>query len=153
MAMKSIILLATLLVVVFVPREANAQTIGVTLRINGTVPCSLTGIVPTLPNITTPTTLPFPNATVQLVVLGIPVGLTVRTDSLGRFVLTTVQSVVASTTNLLNQAVVVVTTPLSVCNSSLPANTFLQSARPLQVLSNTGSLLSLTVGSFVSVKL
>nr|XP_043625981.1 uncharacterized protein LOC122597455 [Erigeron canadensis] len=148
MGMKSIIfLLITLLVgVLFVAPQANAQSS--LIRITGTVFCSLTG-APLL-NTTTPTPA-FASAVVQLTMLGIPIGAPVTTDSLGQFSIGLVPSVVTSITNLASGATVVVLTPLTACDSTLPPNSFLQSVSPLRLLSTT-PIIHLAVGVFRLVR-
>nr|XP_043637529.1 phylloplanin-like [Erigeron canadensis] len=150
MAMKSFILI-TLLVVVLVAPQAKAQSI---VRINGTIFCSLNGASSIVNNVKIPT-LPFPNAIVQLTIAGTPILPTVTTNLQGQFVLTVVQSLLTSTlTNILSLANVIVTTPLSACNSTLPANIFLQSVSPLQLLANvTVGGIHLGVGAFLPVQL
>nr|XP_043624954.1 uncharacterized protein LOC122596443 [Erigeron canadensis] len=143
MAMKSIILFITLLVVIFVAPQANAQSL---FRINGTVYCSPGGAP--LVNGATP---PFANATVQAMIGPIPIGEAVITDTRGEFVIDFLQSLLGSLASKLQSmdAKVVVTTPLTACNSSFPANTFLVSVPPFQLLSNnTGGTVLLSVRSY-----
>nr|XP_043627041.1 phylloplanin-like [Erigeron canadensis]XP_043627053.1 phylloplanin-like [Erigeron canadensis]XP_043627055.1 phylloplanin-like [Erigeron canadensis] len=150
MAIKSIIfLLITLLVVVFVAPKANGQP--VVIRINETVFCSLNASI--VVNTTTPM-LPFPNATIQLTISGTPILPTTTTNLQGRFNLGLIQSRHTSLPNLQSpNAKVVVTTPLSVYNSSLPPNTFLKSVPPLQLLFQAPTVYQLGMQAFKSVQI
>ncbi|KAG5632947.1 hypothetical protein H5410_004664 [Solanum commersonii] len=106
------------------------------LSIDGVLFCSLNGKIDVLNGATTPI---FPNASVQLRCGAGNVVSSTTTNGSGAFSLelNPVQNILS----LLANCNVVVTTPLSTCNASLPSVGFLQS--PLQLLGKTiGGLLS-----------
>ncbi|KAI7744760.1 hypothetical protein M8C21_016895 [Ambrosia artemisiifolia] len=128
MAMKATFLV-TLLVVVLVASQAEAQLSGLLglLNIGGTVFCSATGNAIT--NATTPTP-PFANALVQLTCGGNVIS-SALTNGSGVFsmVLNPLQFLLS---NLLSNCNVVVASPLSSCNANLPSTGILQA--PLQLV-------------------
>nr|XP_043627229.1 phylloplanin-like [Erigeron canadensis] len=131
-------LLVVALVVVVVAPQAQQQPPSNNIsvyRITGTVFCSLNGAQVVNSAIPTP---PFTNATVQLMCGGIVVQ-TALTNSLGVFTMvvpdaqTLVQTLLSNLVSVVNCSVVVAT-PLSTCNSSLPQTGMLQSPTFMQVL-------------------
>ncbi|MFS7926725.1 putative phylloplanin [Helianthus anomalus] len=128
MAMKST-LLVTLLVVVLVASQAEAQLGGLLglFNIGGTIFCSANGN--TITNATTATP-PFANALVQVSCGGNVIS-SALTNGAGVFsiVLNPLQFLL---TNLLSNCNVVVASPLSSCNTNLPSTGILQA--PLQLV-------------------
>ncbi|KAI7743444.1 hypothetical protein M8C21_011295 [Ambrosia artemisiifolia] len=148
MAMKSIALI-TVLVVVLAATQAEAQLFPPRIpvfNIMGNVSCSLNGSV--IVNGTTP---PFPNALVQLSCNGIVRGVAI-TNTGGMFTITT-PGILTSLNNLLSSCRLVLGTPLSACNATLPSTGTLQA--PLQFVNSTIiGLLNITNirgGAFVSI--
>nr|XP_043626675.1 uncharacterized protein LOC122598138 [Erigeron canadensis] len=150
MAMKSVLLLITLLVVVFVAPKANA----IAVEIGGTALCPLNGTINL--NITTNVTvppLPIANATVRVSIAGIEIGPTGLTDSLGQFSVSFIRSVITALSNLLNLTTITITPPPGACNSTLPVNTILQSVQPLQLVRQTNVSIQLNVTGLRLAKL
>ncbi|KAK6784654.1 hypothetical protein RDI58_018109 [Solanum bulbocastanum] len=113
------------------------------INIDGVLFCSLNGKIDVLNGATTPI---FPNASVQLRCGAGNVVSSTTTNESGAFslVLNPVQNIVSS---LLSNCNIVVTTPLSTCNASLPSVGVLQS--PLQIVEKpAGGLVNLTSGVF-----
>ncbi|CAI9291438.1 unnamed protein product [Lactuca saligna] len=135
MAFKSMIVLVALLVAT---SQAEAQILGIPglsgllgiININGTIFCSTNGNI--IPNVATPTP-PFSNALVQVTCGGNVIASAI-TNGLGGFniVLNPLQFLL---TSILSSCNVVVASPLSSCNSSLPSTGFLQA--PLLLFGNT----------------
>ncbi|CAH1453881.1 unnamed protein product [Lactuca virosa] len=132
MALKSMIVLVALLVAA---SQAEAQIPGLSgllgiISINGTIFCSTNGNI--IPNAATPTP-PFSNALVQVTCGGNVIASAI-TNGLGGFniVLNPLRFLL---TSILSSCNVVVASPLSSCNSSLPSTGFLQA--PLQLIGNT----------------
>ncbi|KAI3689487.1 hypothetical protein L2E82_47446 [Cichorium intybus] len=128
MALKSMIVLVALFVAA---SQAQAQLglLGI-ININGTIFCSANGNA--VANAITPTP-PFSNALVQLMCGGNVIS-SALTNGLGVFniALNPLQFLLS---NLLSSCNIVVASPLSSCNSSLPSTGFLQA--PLQLIGNT----------------
>ncbi|TMW80995.1 hypothetical protein EJD97_012939 [Solanum chilense] len=106
--------------------------------IEGVLFCSLNGKIDVLNGATTPI---FPNASVQLRCGAGNVVSSTTTNGSGAFSLVTspVQNLLSS---LLSDCNIVVTTPLSTCNATLPSVGFLQA--PLQIVGKTaGGLLNI----------
>ncbi|KAL3332520.1 hypothetical protein AABB24_032875 [Solanum stoloniferum] len=113
------------------------------INIDGVLFCSLNGKIDILNGATTPI---FPNASVQLRCGAGNVVSSTTTNGSGAFslVLNPVQNILSS---LLSNCNIVVTTPLSTCNASLPSAGVLQS--PLQIVGRTaGGLVNLATGVF-----
>ncbi|KAI7756365.1 hypothetical protein M8C21_011107 [Ambrosia artemisiifolia] len=123
MALKYIVLL-TFLLVVLTPSQTKAQVtptrplIGVStlITINGTIFCSLNGTI--VVNGSNPTP-PFANAQVNLV-CGRNVIASTRTNEAGAFTLI-VNAIRGFLASLLSSCRIVVATPLSTCNATLPS--------------------------------
>ncbi|KAL8238716.1 hypothetical protein R6Q59_015283 [Mikania micrantha] len=146
MAMKSIIIMALLVVSVASQAEAQLLTgLFSLLNIGGTVFCSANGNA--IANATTPTP-PFANALVQLSCGGNVIS-SALTNGSGVFsiILNPLQFLL---TNLLSSCNVVVASPLSSCNSSLSSTGVLQA--PLQlagtVVRGLLSILNIIPGTF-----
>ncbi|KAI7743440.1 hypothetical protein M8C21_011291, partial [Ambrosia artemisiifolia] len=136
MAMKSFILIS-LLVVVLIATQADAQQLRA--NISGIVTCSVNGSV----NGTAP---PFANATVQLTCGGNVIA-SAMTNQQGRFNIS-VSPVLVSLNNILSTCRVVVPTPLSSCNATLPSTGGIQSA--LQLVGITVQGLTTIILSFIT---
>ncbi|KAM0005142.1 putative phylloplanin [Helianthus debilis subsp. tardiflorus] len=129
MAMKSIILI-NLLVVVLVATQAKARVSPPPFNlfsITGNVSCSLSGNIVVNGTTITP---PFPNALVQLICRRDVISSTI-TNGVGGFSIIVTDSEVRLAT-LLRSCNVVVASPLSACNASLPSSGSLQS--PLELV-------------------
>ncbi|KAK1407016.1 hypothetical protein QVD17_38626 [Tagetes erecta] len=137
MAMKSIILI-TVLIVVLAATQVVAQTLAdPEIDISGTVPCSVTGSIAVNGTNRPP---PFPNAVVQLSCDG-SVRATAITNETGAFTMTVSRNQVPNDLNaLLSSCMVVVATPLSTCDPTLPSTgnllALLSSKFPLEVVQN-----------------
>ncbi|KAK4713877.1 hypothetical protein R3W88_019784 [Solanum pinnatisectum] len=113
------------------------------INVDGVLFCSINGKIDVLNGATTPI---FPNASVQLRCGAGNVVSSTTTNGSGAFslVLNPVQNILSS---LLSNCNIVVTTPLSTCNASLPSAGVLQS--PLQIVGRTaGGLVNLATGVF-----
>ncbi|KAH0781908.1 hypothetical protein KY290_001506 [Solanum tuberosum] len=118
------------------------------ISIDGVLFCSLNGKIDVLNGATTPI---FPNASVQLRCGAGNVVSSTTTNGSGAFslVLNPVQNILSS---LLSNCNIVVTTPLSTCNASLPSVGVLQA--PLQIVGRTtGGLVNLVTGVFQLIPL
>ncbi|KAJ0602910.1 putative phylloplanin [Helianthus annuus] len=145
MAMKSITLI-TVLVVVLAATQAKAQRLpairlfnitgNVFCSVNGSIAVNGTGIIPP----------PFPNALVQLSCNGILRGLAI-TNRAGTFNIV-VSPIQVSLNNLLSSCRLVVATPLSNCNVTLPSNGTLQA--PIQLAGTTVIGLLINITQFVA---
>ncbi|KAL8196128.1 hypothetical protein R6Q57_025128 [Mikania cordata] len=148
LTMKSINLISVLIVVV-VATQAKAKLINV-ININAYVSCSLNASVEV--NGTTPTLPPFPYALTKVVYNGIVRG-TGITNEKGELDIV-LSPILVDLNTLLSSCRLVVVTPLSTCNPTLPsARRALQA--PLQLAGNFIFLLlnitNLMAGPFVSI--
>ncbi|WMV10075.1 hypothetical protein MTR67_003460 [Solanum verrucosum] len=114
------------------------------ISIGGVLFCSLNGKIDVLNGATTPI---FPNASVQLRCGGGNVVSSTTTNGSGAFslLLNPLQNLLVS--SLLSNCNIVITTPLSTCNATLPSVGVLQA--PLQIVGGTaGGLLNIATGVF-----
>ncbi|XP_020682342.1 phylloplanin [Dendrobium catenatum] len=140
MASNKYLLLAAILISVMASQTATAQLLGLgQVHINGTVHCSVS-----IPTAITPV---FPNALMALQ-CGSSVISTTTTNTNGvfDFSLNLLSSLFST---LLNDCKLIVNTPLSTCDSSLPSIGFLQS--PLQLLSPASGLLGGILSGFLQL--
>ncbi|KAJ0769747.1 putative phylloplanin [Helianthus annuus] len=136
MAMKSIFSI-TILAVVLVATQAQALgiipnvNIGTLVNINGTVSCSVNASV----SGTTPAP-PFPNATVALSCGGRVIA-TTMTNNMGMLNIMVMlnQFLPITLSNITSSCRLVVVTPLSTCNATLPSNGTLEA--PLRFVNST----------------
>lgn len=143
MASKTLLplLFAAVLVAALAAPVARAQLLGLgKIFINGTVHCSA--------NAATATTAVFPNASVQLKCgSGVVAATTTNADGAFGLSLDFVTSLLSA---ILGGCKVVVTTPLSTCDASLPSTGILQSA--LQLLNGgAGGLIGGLLGAITNL--
>ncbi|XP_047325751.1 phylloplanin-like [Impatiens glandulifera] len=142
MASKSplFILFFTIITMVMTVQMTDAQLFGQNLNITGSVFCSLNGSSGVV-NASVP---PFPNATVQLECGSGNVLASTTTNSAGSFSI--IVSLITYVVNIFSGCKIVVPTPLSSCNASLPSTGSLFS--PLQKIGpdNFNRILNVTNG-------
>ncbi|KAJ6794475.1 phylloplanin [Iris pallida] len=140
MASKTLLFAAVFVAALAAP-VAQAQLLGLgKLNISGTVHCSVNASSATTASV-------FPNASVQLQ-CGSDVVASTTTDSNGAFDLS-LNFVTSLLSTILGGCTLVVTTPLSTCDASLPSVGILQSA--LQLLGGVVGLVDGLLGSITSL--